>query len=127
MFRFATRRDYILMIIGTICACGMGTALPAFALLAGNMTDAFSDTNTMVGAARNTMYQFIGIGAGTFAAGWGMFACWMITGERQGIACRKEYLKSMIRQEIGWFDSIDQSELSSQFATDCFAYQGAIG
>ena len=56
-----------------------------------------------------------------------MFACWMITGERQGVACRKDYLKSLLRQEIGWFDTINQSELSTKFATDCFAFQGAIG
>ena len=32
-----------------------------------------------------------------------------------------------MRQEIGWFDVINQSELSTKFATDCFAFQGAIG
>ena len=33
----------------------------------------------------------------------------------------------MLRQEIGWFDTINQSELATKFATDCFAFQGAIG
>lgn len=56
-----------------------------------------------------------------------MFACWMIAGERQSIACRKAYLGSLLRQEIGWFDTINQSELATKFATDCFAFQGAIG
>jgi ATP-binding cassette subfamily B (MDR/TAP) protein 1 len=73
------------------------------------------------------MIQFILIGLGAWAAGWGMFACWMIAGERQGIALRKEYLKSLLRQEIGWFDTINQSELATKFATDCFSFQGAIG
>ena len=56
-----------------------------------------------------------------------MFAGWMITGERQGIACRKAYLKSLLKQEIGWFDMKNQTELASQFATDTFAFSGAIG
>ena len=73
------------------------------------------------------MFQFLYIGAAAFVAGWGMFACWMITGERQGIACRKKYLASLLKQEIGWFDTINQSELSTKFATDSFAFQGAIG
>jgi ATP-binding cassette subfamily B (MDR/TAP) protein 1 len=127
LFRFATRTDYILMVLGTICACAMGTALPSFALLWGNMTNSFSDSNKMVDSSREVMYQFIYIGLGALVAGWGMFASWMITGERQGIACRKEYLRSLLRQEIGWFDTINQSELSTKFATDSFAFQEAIG
>lgn len=68
------------MIIGTICACAMGTALPAFALLWGQMTDSFDNFDEMVESAKNIMFQFIYIGAAAFVAGWGMFACWMITG-----------------------------------------------
>jgi ATP-binding cassette, subfamily B (MDR/TAP), member 1 len=56
-----------------------------------------------------------------------MVGFWIITGQRQSIACRKEYLKSLLRQEIGWFDTINQSELATKFGTDCFAFQGAIG
>ena len=36
-------------------------------------------------------------------------------------------MRSLLRQEIGWFDTIDQSELASKFATDSFAFGGAIG
>ena len=73
------------------------------------------------------MFVFLYIGAGAFFAGWLMFACWMIAGERQTIACRKAYLKSLLQQEIAWFDSINQTELASNFSTDTFAFQGAIG
>jgi ATP-binding cassette subfamily B (MDR/TAP) protein 1 len=69
------------------------------------------------------MYNFIEIGIGAFFAGWGMFAFWSITGERQGIACRKKYLKSLLRQEISWFDTINQSELATKFASDSFAFR----
>ncbi len=99
----------ILMTVGTICACAMGAAMPSFALLWGNMTNSFGDSNRMVDASRDVMFNFIQIGAGALVAGWGMFGCWMVTGERQGIACRKEYLKSLLKQEIGWFDTINQS------------------
>jgi len=86
------------MIGGTICALGMGAAMPAFALLWGQMTDTFNDPNLIVDTARGIMFSFFYIGIGAFVAGWGMFACWMITGERQGIACRQQYLKSLLRQ-----------------------------
>jgi ATP-binding cassette subfamily B (MDR/TAP) protein 1 len=128
MFRFATSFDYALMTIGTICACALGTAMPGFAILLGDMTDAFSKTSDdMVEAGTQIMYKFIYVAIAELFAGWGALACWMITSERQGISCRKEYLKSLLKQEIGWFDTINQSELATNFAADCFAFQGAIG
>lgn len=86
------------MIVGSIAAAAMGTAMPAFAYIWGNMTDSFSDDQSMVEASRSTMLTFIYVGIGAFAAGWLMFACWMITGERQAISCRKVYLRSLLRQ-----------------------------
>ena len=59
----------------------MGTAMPAFALLWGDMTDAFSQGgDEMVNASAQVMLKFIYIGIGVFVAGWLMFACWMIAG-----------------------------------------------
>jgi len=43
----------------------------------------------MVEQSKVIMLEFIYIGIGAWVAGWGMFACWMIAGERQGIALRK--------------------------------------
>lgn len=127
MFRFATKVDYILMIVGSISAIAMGVAMPAFSLILGKMTDSFSDASTMVSKSFDAFLIFIWVGLGAFACGWLMFACWMITGERQAIACRKAYLRSLLSQEIGWFDVINQTELASRFASDTFAFQGAIG
>lgn len=81
----------------------------------------------MVQQTKRTMLIFIYVGIGAFFAGWVMFACWMIAGERQGITCRKQYLRSLLRQEIGWFDMHNQTELASKFATDTFAFSGALG
>jgi len=59
----------------------MGAALPAFALLWGNMTDSFAEGgDAMVNKARDVMFIFFGIGAGVLVAGWVMFASWMIAG-----------------------------------------------
>jgi len=74
------------MTIGSIASLAMGAALPAFALLWGDMTDSFGEGgDSMVNAAKNVMYNFIYIGVAAFFAGWLMFACWMIAGERQAI------------------------------------------
>ena len=91
------------------------------------MTDSFLDADKMVDESRQILIYFIAIGAACFFTAWIMFACWMIAGERQGIACRKAYLRSLLGQEIAWFGVTNQMELASKFATDSFAFQGAIG
>lgn len=68
------------MIIGSIAAMVMGTAMPAFAFIWGRMTDSFFSTETMVDAAKDNMLIFIYVGIGAFFAGLLMFACWMTTG-----------------------------------------------
>lgn len=86
------------MIAGTIGASAMGASMPSFAYIWGNMTNSFSDANSMVDRSRETMLIFIYVGVASFFAAWIMFACWMITGERQAIACRKAYLRSLLSQ-----------------------------
>lgn len=97
LFRFAKKADIILMVVGSIGAAAMGVAMPSFALLWGNMTNSFG-SGDLVGSARNIMLDFIYIGIAAFVAGWLMFACWMISGERQAIECRKQYLRSLLKQ-----------------------------
>ncbi len=48
LFRFATKFDYILMIMGSIAAIAMGVAMPAFAYIWGSMTDSFTTIDNMV-------------------------------------------------------------------------------
>ena len=44
------------------------------------------------------MFLFFYLAAGIFCAAILMYGCWMIAGERQAIACRKAYLKALLRQ-----------------------------
>jgi len=41
LFRFADRLDVFLMLIGTVCACAHGSALPIMIIVFGSMTDSF--------------------------------------------------------------------------------------
>lgn len=114
------------MTFGSLCACALGTAIPLLVIFWGNVTDIYGNLDKMVDETKHAMFNALGIAAGALLTGWGMFGCWVVAAERQGIACRKYYLRSLLRQEIGWFDTINQLELSSKFVNDTSAFQGAI-
>ena len=42
--------------------------------------------------------------------------CIGITGERQAQIFREKYIKSVLSQEIGWFDSVGANELSTKLS-----------
>lgn len=78
------------MILGSICAAISGGVMPVFVIMSGLMTQKFKEGPDAIEAeGRRLLMIFIYIGAGAFIAGWGMYASWMITGERQSIKCRK--------------------------------------
>jgi len=68
------------MAIGSVAALTAGAAMPVFSYIMGDMIDAFESMDTMVQKSKETMLIFIYVGIGAFAAGWIMYACWMITG-----------------------------------------------
>ena len=56
------------------------------------------------------------LGVVAFAAGWIGNSCFEASGMAQGARWRKHYLKAILRQDIGWFDTNNPNELSSRIA-----------
>jgi ATP-binding cassette, subfamily B (MDR/TAP), member 1 len=73
------------------------------------------------------MLEMLLLGLVLLAGGWATYACWMIAAERQGMACRRHYLRALLRQEIGWYDTVKQSQIATRFAADCLAFQSSLG
>ena len=130
LLRYASKIDWLLMIVGGIAAMGNGLALPLFALVFGDMTNALgngSSPDLMVSLAKSAMLKFFWVGLGALGASGISMGCWMITGERQAIRFREEYFRALLRQEMGWFDKINPSEFTSKIAGECFAIQSGLG
>jgi ABC-type multidrug transport system fused ATPase/permease subunit len=55
-------------------------------------------------------------------------ACWTITGERQATHIRSLYLKSVLRQDISFFDvEMTTGQIVSRMSGDTVLVQDAIG
>ena len=130
LFRFATTYDWILIIIGSTASIANGAAMPLFSLLFGAVADGFGPTKThdeIMDTAADLSLQLFLVGIGTFVASYFGFACWMISGERQAIEIRKRYFKSLLSQEIAFFDSMNPNEFATKVAEECFNIQSGIG
>ena len=107
-----------------------GCSFPWFAFLWGKILDSFLVTNDPQARLDNAVHYrniFFYLGLGALVSSWISFACWTIISERMAIRCRKAYMKSLLRQDIGWFDQKNQFELSQQFNADALAFQKATG
>lgn len=55
-------------------------------------------------------------------------ACWMVTGERQAAKIRALYLKSILQQEIAYFDKeVSTGEVIGRMSGDTIVIQEAMG
>ncbi|KAJ8639609.1 hypothetical protein MRB53_016303 [Persea americana] len=107
IFRFADGIDKLLVVLGTMGAMGDGMMTPLnFVMMSGifnsyGKADASLSNDEVDKYARRLLYVAIGVGASAFVGGW----CWTRTAERQTSHMRKEYLKSVLRQDVGFFDT----------------------
>jgi len=131
LFRYSTKFDIFLIIFGTLGAACDGASLPIFALFFGDVPNTFGPQNqsgqAVVDAASSVGLKFLYVGIGSFIASYIGFACWLSVGERQGIEIRKRYFKSLLQQEIAFYDSINPNELSTKISEECFNIQQGIG
>ena len=130
LFRYATTQDWIYMIIGSLGGIVNGAAMPLFSLLFGDAANSFAPPNTadqIVDAAGDLSLQILGVGIGCYVASYVSFALWTIACERQSIQYRIHYFRSLLQQEIAYYDSINPNEISTKLAEQCFNIQQGIG
>ncbi|CAH8266236.1 unnamed protein product [Arabidopsis lyrata] len=131
LFAFADSFDFLLMILGTLGSIGNGLGFPLMTLLFGDLIDAFgqNQTNTDVTAkVSKVALKFVWLGIGTFAAAFLQLSGWMISGERQAARIRSLYLKTILRQDIAFFDiDTNTGEVVGRMSSDTVLIQDAMG
>ncbi|TQE00710.1 hypothetical protein C1H46_013649 [Malus baccata] len=130
LFSFADRLDVALMIVGTISAVGNGLSKPLMTLVFGNLINTFgcTDPGHIVPMISKVSLKFVYLAIGTGAAALLQVACWMVTGERQAARIRGKYMKAILRQDIGFFDTeTSTGEIIGRMSGDTILIQEAMG
>ncbi|KAK8639629.1 hypothetical protein V6N13_138002 [Hibiscus sabdariffa] len=131
LFAFADSTDTLLMIIGTIGAVGNGACMPLMTILFGDLIDAFGENQTddrVVDVVSRVALRFVYLAVGALVAAFLQVACWMVTGERQAARIRGLYLKTILRQEVAFFDvETNTGEVVGRMSGDTVLIQDAMG
>ncbi|XAR56648.1 Xenobiotic-transporting ATPase [Bertholletia excelsa] len=134
MFRYADRVDKVLMLIGSLGSIGDGLQIPLMMFVLSDVINVYADPNEKISNSIVNKYALrlflvaIGVGLAAFVEG----LCWARTAERQTSRMRLQYLKSVLRQEVGFFDTqaADSSttyQVVSTISADSNSIQIAIG
>uniref|UniRef100_A0A453A824 ABC transporter B family member 4 n=1 Tax=Aegilops tauschii subsp. strangulata TaxID=200361 RepID=A0A453A824_AEGTS len=107
LFRHADGKDQLLMLVGTVAALANGMTTPLMTVFFGDVLDGFggaTDANVLQ-RVNKAVLNFVYLGIGAAVISFLQVSCWTITGERQASLIRSEYLKSVLRQDISFFDT----------------------
>ncbi|KAK3018859.1 hypothetical protein RJ639_004424 [Escallonia herrerae] len=131
LFSFADSTDIILMIAGTLGAIGNGICLPVMTIIFGELVDSFGQTQNnkdIVRVVSKVALKFVYLAMGAGAAAFLQVACWMVTGERQAARIRSLYLKTILRQDVAFFDKEAKTgEVVGRMSGDTVLIQDAMG
>ncbi|XP_050385288.1 ABC transporter B family member 19-like [Argentina anserina] len=109
LLSYADGWDWIMMVLGTLGSVVHGMAFPVGYLLLGKALNAFgsniNDTAAMVKALKEVIPFVWYMAFATFPAGILEVGCWMYSSERQVARLRLAYLRAVLSQEVGAFDT----------------------
>ncbi|KAF3456695.1 hypothetical protein FNV43_RR01349 [Rhamnella rubrinervis] len=130
LFLFADKLDVVLMIVGTVGAIGNGMSQPLMTLIFGQLINSFGSSipSNVIDEVSQVALKFVYLAIGTGIAAFLQVSCWMVTGERQATRIRGLYLKTILRQDIAFFDTeTTTGEVIGRMSGDTILIQDAMG
>ncbi|KAJ2884111.1 hypothetical protein IWW38_005465, partial [Coemansia aciculifera] len=140
LFRFATKLDIVLSLAGTFFSCASGVVNPVMIIIFSNLMGVILTYQTLMmqgqedlanhhldHESRKYCLWFLGLGILMWILSFGVNACWAVAAENQGLRIRKLYYQAIVRQDIGWFDTVKTGELTTRITNDVNLVQDGLG
>ncbi|KAK6086074.1 Leptomycin B resistance protein pmd1-like protein 2 [Seiridium cupressi] len=133
LYRYADIWDYLITAISVPCAIAAGAALPLLSVLFGQLAtafqlvanDAIAYDDFMSRLTQNVLF-YVYIGVAEFGVIYISTAGFTYTGERIAQKIRKEYLRAILRQNIGYFENLGAGEITTRITADTNLIQDGI-
>ncbi|KAK8524744.1 hypothetical protein V6N13_015756 [Hibiscus sabdariffa] len=133
LFRYSTNWDIVLVILGCVGALINGGSLPWYSFLFGKFVNKIAmesegDKTKMMKDVQ-MICQFMTLLAAIVVIGAYLeITCWRLVGERSAQRIRTKYLRSVLRQDISFFDTeVGTSDIMHGISSDVAQIQEVIG
>lgn len=133
IYRYASRMDYLVMIVSGFCSAAYGAALPCMTIIFGGLQGIFQDFfngETSYSYFEREMASFVlyfvYLGIGTFAATYVATVGYSYVGENITGKIRRRYMQSCLRQNIAFFDNVGAGEITTRITSDMSLIQDGI-
>ncbi|XP_028835614.1 multidrug resistance protein 1 [Denticeps clupeoides] len=150
LFRYATCPEVFLMILGLLCACLHGIAMPLMIVVFGQMTDSFVQSGQQLNVTGNftlgksstcitppgidiqasmtrNAYYFVGIGAAVLVVSTFQVTLFMLTAAKQTRRIREKYFHAILHQPMAWFDTHQIGVLNTRLTDDINTISEGLG
>ncbi|XP_060229860.1 phosphatidylcholine translocator ABCB4 isoform X3 [Meriones unguiculatus] len=145
LFRYSDWQDKLFMFLGTAMAIAHGSGLPLMMIVFGEMTDKFVNNAgnfslpvnfslSMLNPGRileeemtRYAYYYSGLGGGVLVTAYIQVSFWTLAAGRQIKKIRQKFFHAILRQEMGWFDIQDTTELNTRLTDDISKISEGIG
>uniref|UniRef100_A0A0E0CW85 ABC transporter B family member 19 n=1 Tax=Oryza meridionalis TaxID=40149 RepID=A0A0E0CW85_9ORYZ len=130
LFKYSTAMDIVLLVLGCVGAMINGGSLPWYSYLFGNFVNKIVnvDKTQMMKDVKQISVYMAFLAAVVVVGAYLEITCWRIIGERSALRMRREYLKAVLRQEIGFFDTeVSTGEVMHSISGDVAQIQEVMG
>ncbi|KAI8615649.1 multidrug resistance protein [Chytriomyces sp. MP71] len=107
-----------------------GCLSPFLFLVFGNLLAAFNliryDPDGFTSELHKYVLYFVCLGLGSFTLNYIGTLAWRLTGERQALRIRLQFMESLLKQDISWFDERRVGDLAARLSTDTFIIQSGL-
>ena len=96
-------------------------------IMFGESLSSLTNPDTMLKDLTTLAYWLIYLGIAVLVLGTLQYGCFVAVAKRQTQRLRKNWFKSILRQDIGWFDVNEPQEMPGRISSATFSYEQGIG
>ena len=133
LWRYATRNDKLMIFAASLCAIGGVTVVPLMTVIFGSLSGNLSGLQT--GAIsyasfptilNSKILYFVYLAIGEFIMIYVATVGYIYTGDHVASKVREEYLRAILRQNVGNFDKLGAGEITTRITADTSLIQDGI-
>lgn len=140
LYSFATFPERCLNVLGLFAAAGAGVCQPLMIFVFGdlitdfvNYTTALNTGNDLAGAradltngVKDGALYLVYIAIAMFCCTYTYMGIWTYNGEKITRRIREQYFKAVMRQNIGWWETVGAGEITTRLTSDMATLQRGI-